>query len=265
MFQYYIALLGLFAVITNGTMFTRQLHPLDGRIVGGENTNIKEHPYQVSLLQFGTHICGGSILDTGNNKTAGLFLVTAAHCVMPSKPHYYAVKFGITYLLEPSQVALIDSIVRHEKYNPNTSDYDIALIKLQKRIPFSFNAQPICMSSVRPTVGKSAVATGWGSTSQGGQLALTLQAVTMDVVDTNECIKQYESFGSITKRMLCAGVPSGGKDSCQGDSGGPLVADGVQIGIVSWGVGCAQPQFPGVYSNVTDLYSWIHKNVKELE
>nr|XP_014102036.1 trypsin alpha-3-like [Bactrocera oleae] len=265
MLLYYITLLGLFVVITNGAMSTNRLYSLDGRIVGGESTNIKKHPYQVSVLQYGSHICGGSILHTGNNKTAGFFVITAAHCVIPSKPQNYAVKFGISLLNQLSQMALVDIIVRHKDYNPITSDYDIALIKLQNQIPFSTTAQPIRMSSAVPKVDTAAVVTGWGSTSENGPLALTLQAVTVKVVDTNECTKQYASYGGITERMLCAGVPKGGKDSCQGDSGGPLVADGVQIGIVSWGVGCAKPNFPGVYSNVSNLYSWIHKNVKKLE
>ena len=57
--------------------------------------------------------------------------------------------------------------------------------------------------------------------------------------------------------MICAAVPGGGKDACQGDSGGPLVVDGKLAGIVSWGVGCAEPQYPGVYSNVATLKSFV--------
>ncbi len=57
----------------------------------------------------------------------------------------------------------------------------------------------------------------------------------------------------ITKNMMCAGVNGGGKDSCQGDSGGPLLdrENGVLVGVVSWGTGCAVDGFPGVYARIS--------------
>jgi len=57
--------------------------------------------------------------------------------------------------------------------------------------------------------------------------------------------------------MICAAVPGGGKDACQGDSGGPLVVGGQLAGIVSWGLSCALPDYPGVYSNVYTLKDFI--------
>lgn len=57
--------------------------------------------------------------------------------------------------------------------------------------------------------------------------------------------------------MLCAGYATGGKDACQYDSGGPLVQGSVVVGIVSWGVGCALPRYPGVYADVGALRDWI--------
>lgn len=60
--------------------------------------------------------------------------------------------------------------------------------------------------------------------------------------------------------MICAAVEKGGKDSCQGDSGGPMVVNGKLAGVVSWGVGCASAEYPGIYSNVANQLEWIRAN-----
>lgn len=60
--------------------------------------------------------------------------------------------------------------------------------------------------------------------------------------------------------MICAATENGGKDSCQGDSGGPMIVNGVQTGVVSWGVGCADARYPGVYANVANQLGWIQSH-----
>ena len=70
--------------------------------------------------------------------------------------------------------------------------------------------------------------------------------------------------------MVCAGDGNGGEDSCQGDSGGPLIMtndDGEYelIGIVSWGYGCAEAQYPGVYSRIYPRLDWFFGYIGEPE
>uniref|UniRef100_A0A3Q1IHJ5 Peptidase S1 domain-containing protein n=1 Tax=Anabas testudineus TaxID=64144 RepID=A0A3Q1IHJ5_ANATE len=71
--------------------------------------------------------------------------------------------------------------------------------------------------------------------------------------------------GTITDNMMCAGLPAGGKDTCQGDDGGPLVikqnSHWIQGGVTSFGIGCALPNLPGVYTRVSQYQSWINSQI----
>ena len=80
----------------------------------------------------------------------------------------------------------------------------------------------------------------------------------MPFVDKLTCQAAGGSYLDVDDSSFCAGLRSGGKDSCQGDSGGPIVnQDGKQVGVVSWGVGCAQPGKYGVYTNTVEFGDWI--------
>ena len=104
------------------------------------------------------------------------------------------------------------------------------------------------------------IVTGWGTLYESGSSPEILQKVTIPVMDDKTC-QFYMAGGSIKESMLCCGYNEGGKDSCQGDSGGPLYCNGVQAGIVSWGVGCARPQQPGIYTEVSYFVDWIKENI----
>jgi trypsin len=84
------------------------------------------------------------------------------------------------------------------------------------------------------------------------------------VVARATCQSDYSSE-TITTRMFCAGLDAGGKDSCNGDSGGPIIntSSKVLLGAVSWGYGCADAGYPGVYTNFadTELNTWIKAQV----
>jgi len=91
-----------------------------------------------------------------------------------------------------------------------------------------------------PAVGSSAIAMGWGVTRENGSLSDVLMEVGVNVMSNQECSQSSDGRdtyqGDITENMLCASDRN--EDSCQGDSGGPLITNnGVQIGVVSWGIG----------------------------
>jgi len=94
----------------------------------------------------------------------------------------------------------------------------------------------------------------------GGASTTVLRKVSVRVVSNSNCLNKYSVRGlEVTENMICAAIPAGGKDSCQGDSGGPLFTPRNEklVGVVSWGVGCALAQFPGVYARVSLYVDFI--------
>ncbi|XP_068623987.1 vitellin-degrading protease-like [Battus philenor] len=138
-------------------------------------------------------------------------------------------------------------------------DYDIALMQLSSRLQFDERIAPIELFRQGEEIldGELTTITGWGNIEEGGDPPTTLQMVQLPIVNTNVCKEAYDKQYSITSKMLCAGLPEGGKDSCQGDSGGPLAYQGRLAGIVSWGIGCAREGYPGVYTKISALRRWI--------
>ncbi|XP_037806937.1 trypsin beta-like [Lucilia sericata] len=243
------------ATLAQGSVIKPRVPELDGRIVGGEDTTIDKYPYQVSVRLFGSHICGGSIV---NNRV----VITAAHCIYSFLgASSYSVQYGTTVVGGNNNVVAAERIVKNENYDGSAINNDVTLIFLASDIPLGATAKPIQLASQVPAAGTPAVVSGWGTLEENGAAASILQQVPVVIVDPAVCQKQYSGVNEITEAMLCAGVSSGGKDACQGDSGGPLVANGELVGIVSWGVGCARPDYSGVYSNVAYLSNWIQSNL----
>ena len=112
-----------------------------------------------------------------------------------------------------------------------------------------------------PVPGTDAVVAGWGTLSSGGGSPDRLHKVTVPIVSLEKANDPKAYGGSILPNMLAAGFTEGGKDSCQGDSGGPLVIDingqMIQVGVVSWGKGCADPYAYGIYTRVSSYTDWI--------
>lgn len=224
---------------------------LDGRIVGGVQVSIKDYPYQISL-QRNFHMCGGSLIGLG-------WALTAAHCVESASVELLKVRVGATHKDNDGLIVDIQRIHRHPNYNSRIIDYDYALLELA-----SFDGTNVTQAFVQLPEqnedipdGTLVTITGWGNTQSAEESTDVLRAVTVPKVNQTQCTLAYQNFGNITDRMLCAGLSEGGKDACQGDSGGPLAVNGKLWGVVSWGFGCARPEYPGVYSRVAAVRDWI--------
>ncbi|XP_026475234.1 trypsin-7-like [Ctenocephalides felis] len=226
-------------------------HLKDSRIVGGYETRIEDHPHQVSIMRYGWHSCGGSIIGEE-------WILTAAHCTASVNPGVLSIRVGSSFRDRNGTVIDVAEIFVHPKYNAEHIDYDYSLLRMAKPIRQSISTRAIMLPQQGENFkeGLLTTITGWGTLSSGGPLPSTLQAVAVPLISTERCSLAY-GVDTITDRMICAGVDAGGKDSCQGDSGGPMIANGKLIGIVSWGRGCAQPKVPGVYAKVADQRDWI--------
>ncbi|CAL1683639.1 unnamed protein product [Lasius platythorax] len=227
---------------------------LESRIIGGTSTTIDKHPYQVSLHYNGKLVCGGSIISKQ-------WILTAAHCVLYKKPALFKVRVASSYHDEGGTlITNISLIIPHEWFDEDTYDYDVALIKLPTPLSLGRNAKIVTLAtpSINIKTGSNAIVSGWGK-STNGESSKVLQTLKIPTFDQKACQKIYARYRIVTPNMLCAGYTTGGKDTCQGDSGGPLVYNSVQIGIVSWGAQCASAGYPGVYTRISTIRSWITK------
>jgi trypsin len=230
------------------------------RIVGGEPTTIQEHPWQVALnVTIGgeIYLCGGSIV-------ADRWVLTAAHCFNPAtKAGEVKAKAGATNYVTEGAWSDAEKVIIHEAYDSKTYENDIALVRL--RATPNGKVIPLVNSKLEIPAGQPLEVTGWGATSEGGDLAIRLLKASVPYVDNATCNAPEAYNGRIKAGMLCAGYHGGGTDSCQGDSGGPLVwktANGpVLAGVVSFGEGCARKLKYGIYTRVANYADWIGRVV----
>ncbi|CAH0592703.1 unnamed protein product [Chrysodeixis includens] len=231
------------------------------RIVGGSTVNISTYPSLVALLfsSSGSNFrqnCGGIIL---NNRA----ILTAAHCTIGHAANRWRVRVGSSSANSGGVVHNTATIINHPSYGQGGHMFnnDIAVLRLSSNIAFNNNARAGSIAGSNYNVPDNAVVwtTGWGRTSFGGSFSEQLRHVQVWTVNQNVCNGRYG--GSITANMLCAGwLDVGGRDSCQNDSGGPLYHSGVVVGVVSFGTGCGDGRFPGVYARVSRFTSWIQSN-----
>ncbi|GFX43982.1 serine proteinase stubble [Trichonephila clavipes] len=241
-----------------------------GRIVGGGNSYFGEWPWVVSLRQWKKnaflHKCGATLLNE-------FWAITAAHCVENVPLTDILLRMGeydISHENEPLPFVerRVQIVASHPQFDRRTFEYDLALLRFYEPIVFQRNIIPVCIPKGNDTyVGKYATVTGWGRLHEDGPLPNVIQEVSLPIITNKLCENMYRQAGfveDIPDIFICAGYTNGGKDSCEGDSGGPMVLqedDGrwVLAGVISWGIGCALPNQPGVYTRITKFAEWINQ------
>uniref|UniRef100_A0A182JC80 Peptidase S1 domain-containing protein n=1 Tax=Anopheles atroparvus TaxID=41427 RepID=A0A182JC80_ANOAO len=219
---------------------------VSGRIVGGNDANITDFPYQLSLRKFDSHICGASVISSQ-------YAVTAAHCVYPKPFLDFMTLSGGSANRTDGVIFTVDEIILHPMFNRNIYNNDIALIRIHGSFLdydnigiVALQSSAIAISTTNPTY---CTVSGWGQTNfQIEDLPEILKSVKIPLVPYNDCRRKWSPY-SVTTSMTCAGELR--RDSCSGDSGGPLVCNNRLYGIVSWGDDSCGSSYPGVYTSIS--------------
>jgi trypsin len=225
---------------------------VDAQIVGGVVAPAGLQPFLVGLLQasvsndYQAQFCGGTLYNERN-------VITAAHCVdFITSTSSLAILVGTQTLSTIGQGRRIgvSSITIDPRWNSNTFNFDVAVVKLATPvtdIPFA----QLAPRDTDPAAGAQSTVSGWGTTAFGtNNYPTQLRTVVVPCVDRATCNAGNAYNGQVLSSMFCAGAT--GKDSCQGDSGGPITNNdnATLIGIVSWGEGCGLANKPGVYARI---------------
>ena len=240
---------------------------VSSRIINGQEAVSDKWPFVAALVSknvdaFNGQFCGASFI--GNR-----YVLTAAHCIETVNPEDLDVVIGVSDLASSvtgDHRYSVKNIYAHENYGVGGMGNDIAIIELTE-VPQE-NTIALVDRHTRGNlqVGQTLTVMGWGDQDASSNYSTSSKLYQVDVPLVNQATCKASgsfdsNYSSIGDDAFCAGYADGGYDSCQGDSGGPIVIETngtyEQLGIVSWGDGCAQANAYGVYANVSHFESWI--------
>jgi trypsin len=235
--------------------------PENPKIVGGVELEIKSAPFIVLLIYNNRPLCGGSIISSN-------FILTAAHCTEDIKAKELKVQSGSKAVNE-GKTYFVSHIFNHPKYESENFNFDFSLLRIFGKIFYNENQRAIALPEANDEtpIGSSVRVMGWGRTMNPNESMNFLRVVKLILSDPKECEESYKEYDiKVVHNKVCATHPErkDGKDACQGDSGGPLqrIGDGKLIGVVSFGLGCAKKEYPGIYAKVSSARAWIKSVAK---
>ncbi|XP_046613613.1 serine protease nudel isoform X1 [Neodiprion virginianus] len=237
----------------------------ESRVVGGHPSEPQAWPSLAAVNRDGSFHCGGVILDE-------IWVLTAAHCIDGFEGHYYDIQAGMLrrFSFSPmEQSRKVSHVVMYPTYDRTVMKNDLALLRLEAPLHFNRWVRPACLPEITtagahwrtgPTPDATCVTAGWGSLVEHGPDPDHLREVELPI------LRNCKYPADQNEAEICAGLPSGGRDTCQGDSGGPLMCRNPNspsqwyvAGIVSHGEGCARPNEPGAYTKVSRFVEWINR------
>uniref|UniRef100_A0A6P4E5V4 trypsin n=1 Tax=Drosophila rhopaloa TaxID=1041015 RepID=A0A6P4E5V4_DRORH len=253
----FVLLAGISLILAASRADAAAQRPPDSRIVNGREAVEGEFPYQLSLRRQTVHICGASVLSSN-------WAITAAHCIdgHEQQPREFTLRQGSVLRSTGGTVQPVKAIHKHPAYDRADMNFDVALLRTADGALSSplGKVAPIRLPAVGEKLSDSvpAIVSGWGHMSTTNPvLSPVLKSTTVLTVNQEKCHNDLRYHGGVTEAMFCAAARN--TDACQGDSGGPISSQGTLIGIVSWGVGCADPYYPGVYTRLAHptIRRWI--------
>ncbi|XP_070150766.1 transmembrane protease serine 9-like [Polyergus mexicanus] len=241
--------------------------PFLPQVVGGSEAPKNGYPFIVSLQQYDSHFCAGSIINSQ-------WVITAAHCILAVNS--FIVKSGKHNILiteDTEQTAQIAKTFVHENYQGGVGPFDIGLVKLQTPLKLTKEVQPIDLPEPGSNPTEDAILCGWGSVSESWlpDMPEKLQCVDLHYIDLDVCdeaVKRLTGSSPVHETNVCTGPLTGGISACSGDSGGSLFSiieeKPVLTGIVSWGIiPCGTLGAPSVYTGVSKYISWIQNIIEK--
>lgn len=222
-------------------------------IIGGHDTDIESHPWQVSLRcrdWLDIRWCGGVLISDQ-------WVITAAGCVVRTYTEQLFVVGGATHYSEGQEYEISQFII-HPLWETEMPEHNIALLQLAESVNSPSSAINLPTQGQEFEPGTNLSITGWGDSVEYSITGMEiLQEIVVPTVSYQDCLIAYWNM-TITDTMVCAGLLGvGGQDACGGDTGGPAALDNFLVGITSFGHGCGSERYPGVYTKISHYVDWI--------